>query len=148
MARRIGRGEQRGGGIVFTEMTIPGTRPTGNEFRLREKPPWFNANSPVYSKSNPICGVVGKGERCPVQLFFEDGHANLRFCEDMGKKGRVLDIGKDFVKANAKAQDMCRCWTSSDSDPRKRSFKGCGLDNAPLVGVSSRTRARRSRKSR
>jgi hypothetical protein len=148
MAKRVGRGEQRGEGTVFTRMTIPGDRPTGNQFRLRGKPSWFDANSPVYTKSNPVCSVVGKGERCPVQLFFDDGHAKLRFCEDIGKKGRVIDIGDNFVGANAKAQELCKCWTASAQDPRKRSFKGCGLDDAPLGGLSARGGRRRSRSKR
>jgi len=143
MAKRGGKGDQRGKQTVYSEITVPG-RPTGNQFRLRAKPAWFDSNSPVVTKSNPICSVVGKGERCPVQQFFSDGTAKLRFCEDIGKKGRVIDIGDDFEKANATAQKLCKCWKESSPDVRKRTFKGCpDLKDAPLGGLRSRARRRK-----
>lgn len=146
MAKRSS-GERRGAQTVYSEIVVPDSRPTGNAFRLRGRPSWFDSNSPTYTKQAPICSVVGKGERCPVQQFFSDGHAKLRFCEDVGKKGRVIDVGDDFEAANAKAQKLCKCWKESSPDPRKRSFAGCpDLADAPLGGVRTKTRSKKRRK--
>ena len=117
------------------------SRPTGNAFRLRERPSWFDTDSPVYTKQNPMCSVVGKGkgQRCPVQFFFRNGEAALRFCDTPGAPGRVVSVGDDFVKANKKATELCKCWHESSPDPSKRSFKGCkGMKSAPLGGLRRR----------
>jgi hypothetical protein len=141
---------------VYGTFEIPRSKPTGNAFRLEGRPAmrpgersYFDANSPVYTSAAPICSVIGKGggERCPVQQFFVDGQAKLRFCSTRGEKGRVIPIGNDFVKANATAQRLCKCWKASSPDPEKRSFDGCrGLTNAPLGGLEGTRRKAKRRK--
>jgi hypothetical protein len=131
---------------VFSTLVVPDRQPTGNAFRLRSRPSWFTSNSPVYTKSNPVCSVIGKGggERCPVQQFFTNGEVKLRFCENIGEKAPTIDMGADFEKANATAQRLCKCWKASSADPRKRTFKDCAdLPSSESLGGFRRPKKRR-----